>query len=112
MPHVHKLFNLTIINAVQSKRISRNLAFLPSNKLLVSLTFIRIESKLFLISVYSSIMVPEHVHQIYSHNEIMILSIPFSENSFYARCIKCPFFMQMYFAQILGILLILHSFAY
>ena len=52
MPHVHKLFNLTIINAVQSKRIPRNLAFLPSNKLLVSLNSIRIESKLFLLSVY------------------------------------------------------------
>ena len=80
MPHVHKLFNLTIINAVQSKRISRNLAFLPSNKLLVSLTFIRIESKLFLISVYSSIMVPEknsimkqkHIYIFKTYDSILI----------------------------------------
>ena len=69
MPHVHKPFNLTIINAVQSKRISRNLAFLPSNKLLVSLTFIRIESKLFLISVYSSIMVPEKGKEFYNETK-------------------------------------------
>ena len=66
MPHVHKLFNLTIINAVQSKRIPRNLAFLSSNKLLVSLTSIRIESKLCLISVYSSIMVPEDGKRFYN----------------------------------------------
>ena len=80
MPHVHKPFNLTIINAVQSKRISRNLAFLPSNKLLVSLTFIRLESKLFLISVYSSIMVPEknsimkqkHIYIFKTYDSILI----------------------------------------
>ena len=80
MPHVHKLFNLTIINAVQSKRIPRNLAFLSINQLLVALPSIRIESKLCLISVYSSIMVPyknsiikqKHIYIFKTYDSILI----------------------------------------